>query len=865
MSRQYWRFITIFLLVIALINPAGFVFADAANPSDAPQEIENVLETKEVQALPVEEPAEQVAPDNVPDTEKPFVTDAFPANGAQNVSVTDKTIFLLTNEPVFVNGQNLTRDNTRAKMSLTYNGTQQDFLLAYNSSTKLLQLTVQPGFIAQSQYLLTIQPDTFRDAAGNPNDLITLGFTTGVDNTPPGVSFDPMNGSVSMPVDGNIMIHFTKPVTPVSTSYQSFVTLREYTPNSPTGTYVAYSTAWSNNGRTLVLDPAQDLLPNKTYLVSVNAGFVRDNLNQLNNAAYATFTTIGDSLPPTFTLAIVPTASTAAVPSYSNFTVTVSEAVTLGNGEAITDATAGNVVRLKDYTGRIIPTRVMWAPYTRTFTIDPVNNLRSSTNFTLEVVSGTLKDTAGNLNSTATLAFTTMYEQGPPIITSSIMNGQINVSPAEPIVLFFNKSVVLANGSAITNDKVGQLISLKEMSGVNAAYTATWDPDQLSITITPISKLKTNTTYIVSMEGNAFKDLAGSSNQAYRIQFTTVSDLNQPTVISAPENGEKAVPVNSKIHLRFSKPVVLPNGQKITDSKVKDLVTVKDSNLRDVAFTGQWIEDERIIALTPTSPLKRNEAYTIQVKEAAVKDQTNTPVQGYIASFNTIMDTNLPEIISLPAHGDEVAVDEEILIAFKEEVKLANNRTITLATVRSLAKLYDEEFKLVSVGYSWDAKNRTIKLKPRNALKASSTYTLIIPGAKVYNTKRKGNAAYVATFTTSGESLPPQIEITPKDGSTKVGIRQNIEVRFDRTVTMANGTELSDARLKDAVQLYNDDAELVPVDITWDEDRKVIVIDPKLNYRRKSTYFVMIPEGTFCDLVGNLNEEMISTFETASE
>lgn len=786
----------------------------------------------------------------------------YPYHG-QSAFPVDGNLKITFNKPVYLsNGTEINSANASGIFTLRDNSTGTYvslYSLAYNPATYELTIDPAQNLKNNTSYTLAVIQNSVRDSSYHYISAYSAVFTTAADTNPPTISFSPSSGSAGIALNTNITLTFSEPVVLQTSDYTSYITIRE---NGQTAT-VPFTATWMSGTQSLVIDPTTDLLPNRTYLVSVLGGLVKDYTNNPNIAAVSSFSTQMDYYPPSFTT--YPVSGATGVSLSDNVTVTVSEPFTLYNGAEVTSQNAASIVSLVDSRSNLVDTNVTYNAANRTITVDPKNILRSNEEYRIVISANKIKDAAGNGNASFVSTFRTIYS-GVIYISSDITNGQTNVPVSRTFPISFSENVTLANGTSITNSNVGKLVTFKDDSGKNVPFSANWDANNLSITLSPKARLQPGTRYNIRIEAGLVQNAAGVKNTLFALTFTTIRDEDLPTVISSPENGEEDIPLDSEINLQFSEPVLLANGSKLTNSNVGSLVQLRSSSNDLVNYRAEWDEENLILTLDPTTLLKKNEAYTIYLPSGLLRDQSNNPVQSYLASFYTIRESGLVEIRSNPQNGDEeVGIDKPFTITFKEAVTLRNNVKITSSNLSTLISLYDENMQKIAVKYEWSEKDYTAKITPTALLKGNSTYSLVVEAGKVFNRNKKTNAGYIVTFRTSNESSPPVIVSNPEDGDTNVSIRQNIEVVFSEPVTLTNGTELSNDNLTGLVKIVDDNGKNVAYKAKWYPSSRKIVLDPKLNLKKNTSYIIYIPAGVVSDLSGNLNEEYMAEFTTAKK
>ncbi|MGO0063626.1 Ig-like domain-containing protein [Brevibacillus fluminis] len=797
----------------------------------------------------------------VEDNAPPYAT-ITPAHGATYVSNTaalrvkfSKKMYLAGNGFVELNSANVGSVNIFSLLD------ESNYPVAttrtYDVVNNELYITPVAPLAYSKTYRLQVNAGVLRDAAGNYNTAAYSQFTTTPDFFPPYLVFTPSTGTSGVQLNASVVIKFTEPVTLQTSALTDYVTIKDINANS----LIAFRPAWDAFTQTLTLTPSAYLQPNKGYIVTVLPNLVRDVSGLGNQLSTSIFYTQYDLTPPTFTSVPLNGASNVAV--NDTFYVTVSEPVKRSNGEELTNSNAGKVVYLYDSLNKAVATKVTWDAAANKFAITPTYPLRSGASYRLAIAAGELRDLGGNPNNLFYSDFRTVVQWGAPIISASIANGQTNVPLDGQLLIFFDKPVSYADGTALSNSNIAKLLTFRDERNVNVPFTASWDADNLRVTVTSKSKLQTSQKYTVAIDAGKVMDGLGNRNNAFGILFTTVSAADLPTVISAPVNGDYDIPVDTDINLQFNKPVRLADGSPITASAIESLISLKTSRRDSVAFQAEWSPSELVMTLVPKKRLSKNESYTLYLPANAFTDMSNNPVPAYIASFSTQYDANLPKIASVPMNDDtNVPVDKKIEVVFSEDVTLKSGAKPTATTLKRLVAVYDENFRTVAASYSWNSTTRTLTIKPTQLLRINTAYTISVGPDSVFNKSKKGNGGYIATFKTTATADPIKITTTPKNLATNVSIRDDLKVTFSDAVTLANGSTITSSNLTGLVQLLTVDGKSVPAKLTWDSSKRTITVDPKLYLEQKSYYTLYIPAGSFSNQAGAVNDELKVTFMT---
>ena len=154
---------------------------------------------------------------------------------------------------------------------------------------------------------------------------------------------------------------------------------------------------------------------------------------------------------------------------------------------------------------------------------------------TIDVEANRFLDLFNNYNSAAD-QFNWFYDNLPPIITFSPLNGSVGVALNTNITLTFDEPIRLVDNSEITNSNVDALLRLKTPihSGTDIPFEATIDADKKVITINPTSDLAYTQTVWVGI-GESVEDSLNHLIFSAAASFTT-TDTNRTPVLYTYSN-----------------------------------------------------------------------------------------------------------------------------------------------------------------------------------------------------------------------------------------------------------------------------------------------------------------------------------------
>ncbi|HEY0884969.1 MAG TPA: Ig-like domain-containing protein [Ramlibacter sp.] len=460
---------------------------------------------------------------------------------------------------------------------------------------------------------------------------------------PSPIDFFPAAGSNTLPPDWSLAITFDEAVQ----AGAGTITLR-----TAAGEVVQTFDVASDPGirfmdRSVVIDPAADLLPGANYQLAVAAGAIED----LAGNAYAGvsghgFTTAGE--PPAggdpgapVAVDFFPAAGSNTLPPDWSLAITFDEAVQAGSGTITLQTAGGQVVQTFDAASDP-GIRFM----DRSVVIDPVADLLPGTSYELVVAPGAIQDLAGNAYSGVSgHSFTTAGEPpaggdpGAPVAVDFFPAADSNTLPPDwSLAITFNEAVQAGSGTITLQTAGGQVVQ---------TFATATDPgirfDGSSVIIDPTADLLPGTSYRLIVSAGAVQDLAGNAYAGVSgHSFTTAgsaappaSDSTAPVAIDFfPAAGSDTLPPDWSLAITFDEAVQAGSGTIVLQTGSGQVVqTFAAASDPGIQFNGASV------IIDPSADLQPGTTYQLIVSADAVQDIAGNAyagVSGY--AFSTAGD-----------------------------------------------------------------------------------------------------------------------------------------------------------------------------------------------------------------------------------
>jgi hypothetical protein len=170
---------------------------------------------------------------------------------------------------------------------------------------------------------------------------------------------------------------------------------------------VPFIAKWNKTNRTITVDPVGNLQAGQSYKMTLQEKKLKDGRGRLNPQVSVTFFTKTpvDNIAPQ--AIILPGHGAKQVKLQEKVTLQFAEEVMLVDGAILSSKTAGPLVRITDDKGAAVPHTITWNKSKRTLTVKPKGKWQPYTSYQIILVSGLLKDGAGNVNLAQASRFTT--------------------------------------------------------------------------------------------------------------------------------------------------------------------------------------------------------------------------------------------------------------------------------------------------------------------------------------------------------------------------------------------------------------------------------------------------------------------------
>lgn len=449
------------------------------------------------------------------------------------------------------------------------------------------------------------------------------------------------------------------------------------------------------SGNSVIINPAQDLIPGSHYSIRMASGVVMDKAGRVNAA-------IAD--PETFSFN---TADSAPLLASSNIDgnfwdsdlpaeLNVDDTIALNFDENVLPG-SGSIILSNGSDTQIIDIRdasqvIFGGGDGDSVIINPATDLIANTSYHIQITGNAIIDTAGNayagINDPDTLSFT-VTPADPALLWSNLWH-ESALKVDGSILLYFGEAVRTGSGAiVISNGSDTRTIDISDASQVTSDGYG-------GITIKPSADLLPGTSYGIQMAAGVITDITGHAFggiEPNTMNFTAIPSnpllygLNTIGNFAPPD--EMIVKVDNGIVLQFDEKVQPGNGG-IVISNGTDTRTIDIHDNQQVSF-----DDYGQVFIRPMQNWIRDTPYTVRIAAGVITDSDGNAFAGTDAQsapgFTPVSSNPLLNSANFTASDGRpfltagelwheqltLSADTDIQLHFDEQVT-AGNGTITL-------------------------------------------------------------------------------------------------------------------------------------------------------------------------------------------
>lgn len=709
-----------------------------------------------------------------------------PTDGTTDASEEQPIVEITFNETVYeaTGGTNLLTADEFKSLTIVVVKDEEGVAVDYTPTLvgNLLSLTLEAAKVtSNAAFEVTIDTKKIYDAAGNAgttSDKVNFSIK---DFEAPTVDVKP---NTPAPSD-NITVVFNEKVYNADGSevtdadVAAIVIFRKGT--TAAGAIVSATYSVAADGKSFIINPANDLADAADYFVKVGAGSLEDAEGNAIEVAYQEIIKVADVVAPTAEFSIAGT--TPVDPNTAVMEFTFSEAMETLAGDAVVDADiATALVNFKE-DGENFPFSANWdvtdvdAPK-----VVVTATLNAGKTYTIGI-GKSLQDVAENPFAGISKTFQTWSDVAPAAVT--YMPGKDATEQANDVAISVTFDQTITETGTVGDVTI-------EDSGLNLVTDVTTTVDGAVLKIAH-ADLVENETYTVTIPAGYLEGANAEPTAEVEWSFKT-EDTTIPAVATySPVGGGAAV--DSKLVLTFSEKIVEKTGSIF----IKDYDT--DVTVMTLTEANAEVKDNTKLEVTPTAAFSYDTQYYVEVTGGLVEDVNGNPNAAVTGNtewvFKTVLTPGAFTVkTSSPADEEDkvVAGLATITVDFNREIKagsLSGTKLITLNDGTS------DVITDVANSSRFSISGTTLTINALNDIVADKKYTLTLESGIVKDEWNQDNETATIVFYTKDVNAPKVASHTPVEDAEDVPVNTTITLNWDETpLHAADGSAITAADIK---------------------------------------------------------------------
>jgi len=549
----------------------------------------------------------------------------------------------------------------------------------------------------------------------------------------------PTDGSSGNERNAPILLTFSEPMNTAETEAAIRV--------SPATDGLVYR--WDTTGTRLTITPTLLWPAESQMLLTMDTGAADQSGNGLSAPFILTFKT-GSVLAPALA-GSTPVSGATTVSRGQPLTLAFTQPMlTTGLADALTlvPAPSGGV-------------SISWSADATVATLTPSPAWANATTVTVTVGTAAKSSTGIGLVATASVAFTTIDDEAPAVVSITPGNGATGVSTTASLTILFSEAMDAASVlGAVSLSPAAAGTRRTRVSDGGRRFEFSWSQ--------PLSSL---TTYTLGI-GTGARDASGISlvqpvSSVFRTLDASFTDTTPPTVLDGQET-----PRANATFVASSTVVSLAFSTAMNQASVASAFSLKTGGSA-VAGSSRW-ESDRFV-FVPSSPLGMGLEYTVRVASSATRLNGVRMAADWIATFTTAPDTAPVISSTVPADGAaNVPANQSVVLDFSAPMATS---TVSVAVAPE---------GLGQKSSIWSADQRRLTISYTGGFGGGILHTVTVGnGARnIVGTAIAGDL--VLEFTTAAAVGPKLLAISPAVGATDVRRTTSLTLTFDAAMDRAS-------------------------------------------------------------------------------
>ncbi|MFZ3264074.1 MAG: Ig-like domain-containing protein [Terriglobales bacterium] len=701
--------------------------------------------------------------------------------------------------------------------------------VTFNSATSLTANLVTSG--------ASIQLNAVQIQTGSQTLTVNNGISIQTCNTttPGVVSISPNNLATTVPLNAQVQVQFNEPMDRTSFLLGNSGSATVFFYDTVSNLEVPGTISLDASSTIATITPSVALPAGRMFIVSLSsASSLQDTCANTLAPQQFTFTTA-------FSNDLTGPALTGSSPVSGDSGVPTNAPIVLQFNDQLDPITAQNGFSVTQ-NGSPLSGTFSYSVDDKTVTFTPNTFLIPSATYTVSYTAQ-ITDTVGNaLTNPGSFSFTA----GATSITTPPSVTAVN-PPSQSLGVGLNIKPRVTFSTAVNGLTIPAAVSLTYAGGPIVPATVTVATNRLSATITPSSQLLPNTQYAVNVCG--YTDIAGNTGNCLSSTFVTgTSAITSHVTVSSisPPNGQTSAPLNAEIVAVMSNTI---DPTTLTSSSI----TLTPANKSSVAGTLSLGSDGVTLTFTPGIALTGNTVYTVVV--SGFSDAEGNTVTSFTSTFTPGAGSYGASSFKLssttPANkATGVAVTSQVVFTMSNLVDAAsvNAQTAAVEICFDGAACSASE----SVAGTYSVSGAAITFTPLTPYPANTVMGMEVNGLLDEAGNSSPDGFKYFTTTSTADTTPPTVTVTPANGATNVGLNTQIVVSFSESINISTITSSS-------LTVFNGDTA-ANYNYTISADNRTIVLTPGGSAWTSGAVITVALSNAIQDLSGNALANTSSQF-----
>lgn len=457
-------------------------------------------------------------------------------------------------------------------------------------------------------------------------------------------------------------------------------------------------------------------------------------------------------------------------PLAGNVTITFSETIQAGSTPILLMNAGGGIIET------IYPSSSRVIISGNVLTVDFATALNPNVAYSVALTNSAIKDAAGNYYAGSTFDFFTNPSTdtgGPVLASASPADNAAGVAVGANIVLTFDEDIQRGTSNIVLKKASGEVVATyASATSTNLSFSGK------TLTINPSADLASDQSYIVELQANSVRDLAGNAYAGSTSYNFSTGNTNGPELTNIYPAQTDSFAVDGNIVLTFSEAVSLQGTiflkNAATGAEVEKFSSV--SLLGYVSKSNNFTLSGNVLTLNPAANLESGVAYQLVFDNAVIKDvDGNALSEDFAATFTTAGSVASPSptpvqlkpldnvTFSPTDDASGVALDSNIVLTFGENIRPGTGYIVLRTTAGDPVEQY-----VVASSSNVSISGNTLTINPTSYLASASGYRVELSAAAVTDAQGAAFAGTTAyNFTTAAVRLGSQYadQLTAGTGS----------------------------------------------------------------------------------------------------